>query len=423
MSDPALEQLWQACGAPGPLALEVECAGHAEPVHGSWPHPFGVIGRDANADLVIEDAAVARRQVYVQMVGGRLFWVKLRGSQDEPRFGDFGPGQPIELPPLTIRPCDATPPSSWSLPEGFHPLTARVSEPDPLPAVTLQFLHGSPETTSWPMKRMLTLVGHSHLCKVKLIDARVSSIHCSLLRLPQGVWLIDLLGRDGVKVNGKSVRWARLDDGDIVQIARFVIRCEIQAPVLSASPPLPAVAPRWPVSTAAFSTSPVPAEVPVQVLPPGTTDALLPLFNQFANMQQHMFDQFQQTVLMMAQMFTSMQKEQMGLIRHELDRIQELTRELQDLQVRAAKSPPEPSPIAPVIAPTPAEAAPVNGTESKPPPVTEAPARVSDRQPAPVSEGASNPQDVHLWLQQRIAALQNERETRLKRVVKQLFGK
>src|SRR5207245_1978028 len=61
----------------------------------------------------------------------------------------------------------------------------------------------------------------------------------------------------------------------------------------------------------------------------------------FGQMQQQMFDQFQQAMVMMVQMFRSLHRDQMQLVREELDRLHELTAELQSLQADLAKNPPQ----------------------------------------------------------------------------------
>src|SRR5205807_5986681 len=59
---------------------------------------------------------------------------------------------------------------------------------------------------------------------------------------------------------------------------------------------------------------------------------LVPLAHQLSLMQKQMFDQFQQAMMMMFQMFNTLQKDQIGVIRQELDHLQNLTQELNKLQ-------------------------------------------------------------------------------------------
>src|SRR5262249_58822807 len=67
-----------------------------------------------------------------------------------------------------------------------------------------------------------------------------------------------------------------------------------------------------------------------------TASVLVPLVSQFSLMQNQMFDQFQQAMGMLVQMFGTVHREQMDVIRTELDRLHQLTEELQALKVELA---------------------------------------------------------------------------------------
>ena len=68
-----------------------------------------------------------------------------------------------------------------------------------------------------------------------------------------------------------------------------------------------------------------------------TESMLVPLVSQFGLMQQQMFDQFQQAMAMMVQMFGTMHRDQMEVIRAELDQLRELTEEFHALKNELAK--------------------------------------------------------------------------------------
>ncbi len=80
------------------------------------------------------------------------------------------------------------------------------------------------------------------------------------------------------------------------------------------------------------------SSIPVEFTQSGLTESVLvPLVNQFGLMQQQMFDQFQQAMAMMVQMFGTMHRDQMEVIRAELDRLHELTDEIHALKDELAK--------------------------------------------------------------------------------------
>jgi hypothetical protein len=151
--------------------------------------------------------------------------------------------------------------------------------------------------------------------------------------------------------------------------------------------------------------------LPAGPTPDGATGALLvPLLNQFALMQQQMFDQFQQVILAMMQTMTALHHEQTELISRELAQVGELTRHLCTLQASAARLPAGttvPGRAAPALPELDIRGRPVPRSSAEVPPV-DAEAAV----PA-----------IHVWLTQRIAAIQGEREGRLQRILGLILGR
>jgi FHA domain-containing protein len=196
-----------------------------------------------------------------------------------------------------------------------------------------------------------------------------------------------------------------------------------------------------------------------------TDSVLVPLVNQFGVMQQQMLDQFQQAISMLVQMFGSMHRDQMERIREELDQLRDLTKEFHLLkleltarsQTQVPSSPVNPSPAARVLggqtslpggndmadamvrpAAAPSSAAPAHGApmasaskglEDLPPSA----AKISLDSSSPGRSGGAEAQpragsppgsdrDVIVWLHQRMATLQQERETRWQKILKLLPG-
>jgi len=197
-----------------------------------------------------------------------------------------------------------------------------------------------------------------------------------------------------------------------------------------------------------------------------TDSVLVPLVNQFGVMQQQMLDQFQQAISMLVQMFGSMHRDQMDRIREELDQLRDLTKEFHSLkleltarsQTQTPSLPINPSPSAravggqtsllggsdmadavvrptarPSLAPAPAQAAPITSVskrlEGLPPTAAKIPFDSSspersggtEAQPRTGSPPGSD-RDVMVWLHQRMATLQQERETRWQKILKLLPG-
>jgi pSer/pThr/pTyr-binding forkhead associated (FHA) protein len=233
-----LELFLEACGATGPLQLGVQQPGKPEVVRRAFQQPFIVAGRDPGTDLPLDHQQVSRRHAYLQVIAGRLFCVDLRSRtgthwESGPRqSGWLGPGQVIGIGPFGIRPGEGGD-GGTSRPgpaDDVSPLSSRFPGQDLLPGVALEFLGGGTRPAPWRMNCALVLVGGAPDCKVRIADPSVSRHHCSLVRTPVGVWVVDLLGRGGVSVNGARVRCARLGDGDQLEVGQSLIRFHCDPP-------------------------------------------------------------------------------------------------------------------------------------------------------------------------------------------------
>jgi hypothetical protein len=154
---------------------------------------------------------------------------------------------------------------------------------------------------------------------------------------------------------------------------------------------------------------------------PREADLLPMVIQQFSNLQQQMFDQFHQTMTMLVQMFSAAHRDQMGLIREELDQMQRLTRELNELKDElkrreAQGSSPAKSPTVNQPRPNPA---PATG-QTQPTPSVVMPQPI----PPPKAESGGPPGDssIHNWLSDRIAALDKERQGRWQKLMSFLTG-
>ena len=154
-----------------------------------------------------------------------------------------------------------------------------------------------------------------------------------------------------------------------------------------------------------------------------------------------MFDQFHQTLFIMAEMFTTLHKEQAGLVREELEHLRELTRELNALQKEQARQPAPGLSLTPYAA---GQAEAVAAEELRPQATegaatmemdgaranestTEGPAEPAPEQPKEAAQtpppGVAAPPDVHDWLTRRIDALQAERQGRWQKLLQIVMGR
>ena len=223
-----------ACGISGQLQLAVRGPSSNESGVRLLHQPFALIGRDQRSDIPLDHNLVSRRHVYFQIIEKQGFWIDLDSRSGTfsngqlRKFGWLDPGVIIRVGPFEVQQVPRVGPAQQDQSSGpeprISPLVARSHGTQPLPEVALEFLNGPSRATSWPMNRMMSLIGSASGCKFRLADPSVSSFHCSLLKTPLGLWVIDLLGPDGVSVNDALVRYTLLADNDVLKVGRYQIR-------------------------------------------------------------------------------------------------------------------------------------------------------------------------------------------------------
>lgn len=378
MTHRGLDHFWHAIGSAPPLRLLVWHRSRHGPIEHCLPRPFALIGRTSPADLILDHPQISRRHAFVQVIGRRAFCLDL-GSRSalawngrSRRSGWIEPGQFVEVGPYRI-----------GLPAlaSDHPTHDRSDTSIPALATDLRVLlepsgQGSPTQRPHVIDRVFTLVGRAPECDLRLSDLSISRYHCLLIRLGHELWIVDLLGRGGVQVNSRPVPWALLDDASLLRIGRdlFTVRLvpEASRPVPearclpftpdlippSAAPPahrperlaeLPALIERPSLPAPTNLSLPMALEGPQHAELTRLAESMIaPLIDQFNVMQQHLFDQYHQSMMEMMAVFARLHHEQQGLVDRELRKIRRLTREVRALhrelnqQRKAAALPPAP---------------------------------------------------------------------------------
>jgi hypothetical protein len=205
-------------------------------------------------------------------------------------------------------------------------------------------------------------------------------------------------GRLGVTVNGTARSWSPVSDGDELSVGRVRMRARYVDNEFAA---------------AADGNGLASLANGIEGLP---DDIITPILSQFSALQRQMFDQFQQAIYMMVEMFKKMEREQTELIRREVDRIHGITEELRLLQLELGhhrsrlprrSNRPGRRRSAVVGAGRQPDARPAGDTAC----VTGEP---------PVSTEAEK--EMQKWLYKQISTLQRERESRLQKLVNFLSG-
>jgi pSer/pThr/pTyr-binding forkhead associated (FHA) protein len=400
MNTPSIVTFAGACGLVGPLELGVS-AERSEERTCTFTEPWIVVGRDGRSSLSLGDDTVSRRHAYLQVVGGRLLAIDLNSRTGISVAGArtlacwLDPGQTLSVGPFQLEPSAwpaLDPSADWATTSDplDHP------QPGDVPMASFDILLGCKRVARWRMNRLVALVGSSARCRVRLRDASVSRIHCSLVGTPKGVWVVDLCSRSGTWLRDETIRSARLEEGDVVEVGPYRLRLKYRRVATSAAPVVVARGEDRGLA--------------VQSAAMGEPNALFPLVQQFNNLQQQMFDQFQQTLVMLVRLMSSMHQEQVALIREELGQIQKVTEELNRLQGQAHQG----RAVSPGGVLRRGGASPVGQVQPRSS-VTPLPVPASFAgQPRSVN---GNDGDIHDWVTRRVSELQADRQSRWQRIV------
>ena len=347
-----------------------------------------LVGRSSQCELRLMHADVSRRHACLHVLRDRILCVDL-GSRTGLRWdgkrrqtGWLDAKTPVSIGPYDLRLVlrGAVTDSDFEVPE------AETFSRQPLAESSragsgLRFLNRKDvPTREVPLARPITLIGRDQHCKLRLKDDSVSRVHSSLMMTADGVWVMDLLGRGGVKVNGELVSSARLAPGDELQIGLYrmqfvddITTDEVSGdmlPAWSGSGELP-VAPAPPPATAA--AIPLTASTPFAAHGMVSESLLLAMTETFADMQRQMHEQFRLQMDFMAGIVESVRRESNKEIHAELARLAAITEEIREAQKslsRAALTAPEPTTLPP---PAPALEQPAPDLEKAPPDHTQAP--------------------------------------------------
>ena len=349
-----MDSFLTACGADSSPRLAIQGGDH---VVYALPQAFVLIGRSESCDIRIDHPDVRPRHAYLQMVQGRLAYFDL-GTRDGLKYGqtervktgcidhDVGLG----IGPFIIRRVD-----DLHLAQSEY-----VSERDGTQCDEEEskfFLEVVGNTVSphlWHLKHSVTLVGRSPLCQLRLPDVSVSWFHCSLVSTPQGIWVVDLMSRNGIEVNGRSCRCSRLAVGDELVLGR--LRCIIQkkSSFLSSYARAESLSENGSInpgniigknhhSLVHSKSSPKEAYDAIEIINPIESDiiallsssrtdtnnpAIVMLVERFGHIQQQMLEQFHQTMMMMMMNLDKAHQEELRHVKNEVEHLRELSKEL-----------------------------------------------------------------------------------------------
>lgn len=358
--------------------------------------PVALVGRDPNAEILLEDSVVRRRQGLLVVIAGRVVWLDLERRRSQAR-SEAGVGDRllrsqewVEIGPyrLTaeVRPAESA--NSWPEPAAWPPGCQFPSSSRPLvhqllPRLVLEFEGRSVRSSLWEMRNLVSLVGSAPGCKVRIQSTRVSGFECLLIRTPRGPWAVGLGGRGGLRERGKLSRFVPLLDGEPFEVGEWVITPRIEPPAGPLGEQAGGGLRRRDLSGP-----------PVAVGPAST------LVEQFSAMQADVLEQVRQSLWMMGRWLGQVHREEMDRIRAELAELRQALAARETTGVERRLEPPAADP-----APSPTSDPP-----SRP--------RVSDEPIPDPSQG----EDLHRLLVGRLEQLQRDQRRRWSRLVQRALG-
>jgi hypothetical protein len=109
--------------------------------------------------------------------------------------------------------------------EPGHTMIYKAKPPQPTQAVSPEELGVESELVmlSWngarhEVKQPRVVIGRSRDCDIQLADANVSRRHAELRQEGAAFWIVDLGSTNGMEVNGKRVKRAKLRSGDTITL-------------------------------------------------------------------------------------------------------------------------------------------------------------------------------------------------------------
>lgn len=177
------------------------------------------LGRDDSCGVVLTDPAVSRRHARLIWQDG-VWWVQDLGSGN----GVLVDGSPVQQAVLSDGARLVIGPFAWTVRLREPRLRLRAADGLLVWRLTAEDDRlGAVDRLLWTRQ---SVIGRSDTSDVAVPLDQVSALHARLDAGRQGLRLVDLGSANGVRVNGATVRAARLRDGDRVEIAdlRFRVR-------------------------------------------------------------------------------------------------------------------------------------------------------------------------------------------------------
>jgi len=209
---------FEECGGHKPISLVIyQTVTHSATIY-TATQPSLTVGSSPDCDIHLDHPEISYRHALIQLIEGNLRCIDLASRQGLSwqgtvrNAGWISAESPVSLGPFTI---------------GFHgdhsadPSPTPDNLQPPLPSLNVKFhdevevQHNNLETDK------IILIGHSSTCGIRVNDPSVSKVHAALVRNHTGVWIVDLIGRGGVLVDGTPTQSIKLIENSLIQIGQI----------------------------------------------------------------------------------------------------------------------------------------------------------------------------------------------------------
>jgi hypothetical protein len=169
----------------------------------------------------------ARREDYALLSPPRV----LMETDADLDIGEFGIGTRMVQPDR--RRAAGEPPGDL---EPGATMVYRAKTPVPTQAVSAEELGVERELVTLTfdgrrheVNQRRVVIGRSRDCDIQLTDANVSRRHAELRQEGASYWIVDLGSTNGIEVNGKRVKRAKLSDGDTITLGSTDVRFGVES--------------------------------------------------------------------------------------------------------------------------------------------------------------------------------------------------
>jgi FhaA, N-terminal domain/FHA domain len=159
-----------------------------------------------------------RRERYALLTPPKV----LMETDEDLELGEFGIATRMVQPKGRPEPDAEAPPAQE---EPGATMVYKARAPEPTQAVTPDELHVERETVSLtvdgerhPLDKRSVVLGRSRDCDIRLSDPNVSRHHAEIRQEGATYWIVDLGSTNGLEVNGRRVKRAKLEDSDRVTL-------------------------------------------------------------------------------------------------------------------------------------------------------------------------------------------------------------